>query len=327
MLFNGSNLSEIFEASANGGRVRFAPNLCKIVMGINDTEGIDLDTPGGNRNTTLTHLSSTQAAQTTTHQAGTISGTAGDGHADTVLVNGPNGGDIIDIVGAASSASVVGLPALVNITNSEGANDSLVVSALGGDDGVTATTLPADVIKLTIDGGAGDDSLRGSQGADVLRGGDGDDFVFGDNGNDVASLGAGDDVFQWNPGDGNDTVEGQDGADTMLFFGANVDEKIDISANGGRVTFFRDIASVTMDLDDVEAIDVRALGGADTIVVGDLSSTDVTRIDLDLRGPNRGGDPAAHPATLNGTQAADTPPRAGRPARGHLPSEPSRAET
>ena len=31
-----------------------------------------------------------------------------------------------------------------------------------------------------------------------------------------------------------------------------------------------------MDLDDVERIDVNALGGADNIVVGDLSGTDVT---------------------------------------------------
>ena len=54
--------------------------------------------------------------------------------------------------------------------------------------------------------------------------------MFGDNGNDVALMGAGDDVFQWNPGDGNDTIEGQDGSDTMLFFGANIAENIDIVA-------------------------------------------------------------------------------------------------
>ena len=100
-------------------------------------------------------------------------------------------------------------------------------------------------------------------------------------------MGAGDDVFQWDPGDGNDTLEGQDGTDTMLFFGANVAENIDIVANGGRVLFFRNVANVTMDLDDVESIDFRALGGADNIVVGDLSGTDVTPVGLDLRGPER----------------------------------------
>jgi Ca2+-binding RTX toxin-like protein len=170
---------------------------------------------------------------------------------------------------------------------------------------VTATTLPAGVIKLTIDGGLGDDSLLGSQGADVIRGSDNDDFVFGDNGNDVAFMGAGDDVFQWNPGDGNDTLEGQDGHDSMLFFGANIAENIDVVANGGRVLFLRDVANVTMDMDDVESIEFRALGGSDDVVVGDLSGTDLTRTDLDLRGPNGGGDGAADKITVNGTQGPD----------------------
>jgi Ca2+-binding RTX toxin-like protein len=237
--------------------------------------------------------------------AGTIGGTAGDGAADTVIANATNGDDIIDVFGAGTSVSVLGLAAQINIANSEGANDSLVISGLGGNDAITATTVPAGVTRLTLDGGAGDDTILGSQGADTLRGGDGNDFVFGDNGNDLAELGAGDDVFQWNPGDGNDTLEGQDGTDTMLFFGANIAENINILANGGRVTFFRDIASVTMDLNDMETIEFRALGGADNIVVGDLSGTDVTRIDLDLRGPNGGGDGAADTVTVNATNGAD----------------------
>ena len=305
LLFNGSAGSEIFEASANGGRVRFTRDLGNIVMDLDDVERIDLNALAGTDRVTVNDMSGTDLVEMNVNLAGTLGGNAGDGAADVVIVNGTNGDDIISVVGAGTSVSVLGLPTRVNITASEGANDSLVVNALGGDDGVTATALPADVIKLIVDGGAGDDTLLGSQGADVFRGGDGDDFVFGDNGNDVAFLGAGDDVFQWNPGDGNDTIEGQDGTDTMLFFGANIAENIDIAANGGRVLFVRDIANVTMDLDDVETIEFRALGGADNIVVGDLSGTDVTRIDLDLRGPNGGGDGAADTVTVNGTQGAD----------------------
>ena len=73
---------------------------------------------------------------------------------------------------------------------------------------MTATSLPAGVIKLTVDGGTGEDTVLGSQGADNVLGGDGNDFLFGDNGNDVALMGANDDVFQWNPGDGNDIARG-----------------------------------------------------------------------------------------------------------------------
>ena len=99
-------------------------------------------------------------------------------------------------------------------------------------------------------------------------------------------LGAGDDVFVWNPGDGSDIVEGQAGTDTLLFNGANIAEKIDISANGGRVRFTRDVANITMDLNSVETIDFNALGGADNITVNDLSGTDVSR-STSILGPRR----------------------------------------
>jgi Ca2+-binding RTX toxin-like protein len=306
MLFNGSAGNEIFAASANGGRVLFTRNLGNIVMDLNDVEVIDLNTLGGTDTTTVNDLSGTDVIEININQAGAIGGTAGDGAADVVIVNGTNGNDIIDIFGAGTSTSVLGLSTRVNISISEGANDSLVINALGGNDGVTATTVPAGVIKLTIDGGAGDDTMLGSQGADVFLGGDGNDFIFGDNGNDVAFMGAGNDVFQWDPGDGNDTIEGQDGTDKMLFFGSNASENISINANGGRVIFFRDVANVTMDMDDVENIDFRALGGADNITVGDLSGTDTVNIGLDLRGPNGGGDGAADSVTVNGTNGADT---------------------
>jgi Ca2+-binding RTX toxin-like protein len=305
MLFNGSGGDEQFEASANGGRLRFTRNLGSIVMDTNDVERVDVNALGGADKVTVNDLSGTDVTEVNVNLAGTIGGTAGDGLADTVVTAGTNGADVIDVVGAGTSVSVVGLAARVNVTNSEGANDTLAINAQGGDDHITATTLPAGIARLTIDGGAGDDTILGSQGADTLIGGDGDDFVFGDNGNDIANLGAGDDVFQWDPGDGNDTIEGGDGADKMLFFGANIAERVDIVANGGRVSFIRDIANVTMDLNDVETIEFRALGGEDNIVVGDLSGTDITRVDIDLRGPNGGGDGAADTVTVNGTQGAD----------------------
>jgi Ca2+-binding RTX toxin-like protein len=306
LLFNGSAGDEMFAASANGGRVLFTRNLGNIVMDVDDVEIIDLRALAGADTLTVNDLTGTDVTSINTDLAGAIGGVTGDTRADTIIVNGTNGDDTVDVVGAGTSASVLGLHTQVNISNSEGANDSLVVSTLGGEDGVTATTLPAGVIKLTIDGGANDDSLLGSQGADVLRGGDGDDFTLGDNGDDLAQMGANDDVFQWNPGDGNDTLEGQDGFDTMLFFGANINEDINIAPNGGRVLFTRDIANVVMDMDDVEAIDFRALGGADNVTVADLNGTDVVNTGLDLRGPNGGGDGAADTVTVNGTEDVDT---------------------
>src|SRR5258706_12619204 len=106
-------------------------------------------------------------------------------------------------------------------------------------------------------------------------GGDGNDTIIGGRGNDVLIGGAGNDTFVWNPGDGNDTVEGQGGVDTLQFNGANVSEKIDISANGSRARLTRDVANITMDLNGVERINVDALGGADNITVNDMTGTDV----------------------------------------------------
>ena len=306
MLFNGSAGDEIFAASANGGRVSFTRNLGNIVMDLDGVETIDLNALGGTDTLTVNDLAGTDVTEVNVDLAGAIGGTAGDGAADVVIVNGTNAANTIDVVGAGTSVTVTGLAAQVSITNAEGANDDLVVNGLGGNDTITATALAAGVIGLTIDGGAGNDRMFGSQGADVFLGGTGSDFVFGDNGDDVAFLGAGNDRFQWDPGDGSDTVEGQDGTDELLFNGAGAAENIDIFANGGRAIFFRDVANVTMDLDDVERITFNALGGADNIVVGDMSGTDVSRVTLNLAADGLAADGAADNVTSNGTNGADT---------------------
>src|SRR5438046_3391936 len=115
------------------------------------------------------------------------------------------------------------------------------------------------------------------------------DLVTGGRGNDTALMGAGDDTFVWTPGDGSDTVEGQDGTDTLQFNGANVAEKIDVSANGSRVRFTRDVANIVMDVNGTENVNFVALGGADTITVNNLAGTDAKNVNLDLASPARSG--------------------------------------
>ena len=117
--------------------------------------------------------------------------------------------------GGAGGIDVFGLQASVSILSPEQANDRLTLNALGGADTPDATTLEADGIQLTMNGGLGADRFLGSQGNDLINGGDGDD---------VALMGGGDDTFVWNPGDDNDTLEGQAGNDTMAFNGSNANE-------------------------------------------------------------------------------------------------------
>jgi Ca2+-binding RTX toxin-like protein len=232
----------------------------------------------------------------------------GDGN-DTAEVNGGNGTETFTITangGRVRFDRVDPAPFTLDI----GTTENLVLNAMGGDDIITAGNGLAGLIQLTIDGGAGNDTITGGDGNDVLFGGDGNDVLFGGDGNDVvmggtgndtAQLGNGNDTFVWNPGDGSDAVDGQAGNDTLLFKGANIDENIDISANGGHARLTRNVGTVTMDLDNVETIDVQALGGTDTITVNDLSKTDVKKVNIDLGG----ADGASDTVVLNATNGDD----------------------
>jgi Ca2+-binding RTX toxin-like protein len=188
-----------------------------------------------------------------------------------------------------------------------GTTEKLVLNANAGNDTFSATGNLAALIQITVDGGAGDDTLRGSNGADVLIGGNDNDFIDGNQGDDTALMGAGNDTFQWDPGDGNDIIEGQDGSDVLSFNGANIAEKHEVSANGGRVRFTRDIASIVLDLNDVETINDNVVGGADTLTVNDLTGTDVTSVSFFLAGLVGGsaGDGAADAVVVNGTNGVD----------------------
>ena len=161
---------------------------------------------------------------------------------------------------------MTGLSATVNVVHGDASRDQLAIFALGGNDRIDASALAGrcGASSASTAAPATTRSLGGA-GADVLRGGDGNDTVDGNQGADIALLGAGDDRFVWDPGDGSDVVEGQAGHDAMTFNGANVGEQFDVSANGSRVRFTRDVGAIVMDLAGVEEIDLNALGGADRL--------------------------------------------------------------
>src|SRR5262245_28814046 len=226
--------------------------------------------------------------------------------ADTTEVNGGNGAEVFTVTANGTRVRFDRLtPAPFSIDI--GTTEHLVLNMNGGDDSFSATGNLATLIGVTVDGGTGNDTILGSNGADLLIGGDGNDFIDGNQGNDTALLGAGDDVFQWDPGDGSDIVEGQDGTDTLLFNGAALNEKFEVSANGDRVRFTRDVGNIVMDLNDVETIHVNALGGTDAVTVNDLSGTDVTAVDINLAGTIGGttGDGAVDQTTVNATNGDD----------------------
>ena len=340
VVFNGSNAAEKFEFSANRNRLRFAGASTMNIAGVerfdlrasggadnvvvNDLTGAGL----GQLNADLANdgaadvveiKGSSAANELRVGGAISISGigvavnvsraqAANDklnldpgAGSDRVVVEGTAGNDTIGVAPAATAPHIAvsggpaGLP--IDVVNAE----ALAVESLAGNDTLNGAIGLAVLTQLTLDGGAGNDALNGGDGNDTLRGGSENDAIDGNRGDDTGLLGAGDDSFTWDPGDGSDKVEGEAGTDTMIFNGAGVAENFDFSASGNRLKFFRDVANITMDVDDTERVDLRALGGIDNTVVNDLSATDVKNIVLDLA-----TDAAVDTTTVNGTAGNDT---------------------
>src|SRR4051812_28029436 len=239
------------------------------------------------------------AAYTANVQNGTLKVT-GDGASDKLALrlNGP----------APNTLQVdVGEDGTTDFSFDRTTFTAIDVLADGGDDEIrvdqSGGTFTDETV--TMNGGAGDDTLIGGAGADVMLGGAGEDFADGNIGADKASLGAGNDRFQWDPGDGSDVVDGQGGSDLLDFNGSNIGENIDVSANGDRVRFTRNVAAITMDLDGIERVSFRALGGADTVTVNDLAGTSTKTVDVDLNATGGGGDGAADTVIARGTDTDD----------------------
>jgi Ca2+-binding RTX toxin-like protein len=192
MVFNGANVAENIDISANGGRVRFFRNIASVTMDLDDVESIDFKALGGADNVVVNDLSGTDVTEVNTGLA--AAGGVGDAQLDNVVVNATNGDDVIFVAGDASGVASIGLAAQVNITGAEAANDRLTLNMLAGDDVVDASGLAATAIQLTVNGGDGSDVLIGGDGNDTLIGGAGDDVLIGGPGLDILDGADGDDI-------------------------------------------------------------------------------------------------------------------------------------
>jgi Ca2+-binding RTX toxin-like protein len=184
-------------------------------------------------------------------------------------------------------------------------DETVRLNGRGGDDSLTGMNSSDAVAALFLDGGDGADTLVGRNFADVLIGGDGPDTIDGNQGADHVSGDAGDDVINWDPGDGNDSIEGGADTDRFVFRGSNIGELIDIGAPNGRLIVSRNVGTVSVDLGGVETIDVRLSGGHDIIAVNDLSTTEVSDVQVDLAAAGGGGDAIDDIVLVLGTAADD----------------------
>jgi hypothetical protein len=104
--FNGSNIGEQIQLSANGPRLLLTRNITIGNLTGTDVKTVDIDLDA--------------------------SAGGGDTAAETITVAGTDGRDVVQVTRAGSQVSVAGLPAETRIVGSEPTNDTLTVQTLDG---------------------------------------------------------------------------------------------------------------------------------------------------------------------------------------------------
>jgi Ca2+-binding RTX toxin-like protein len=152
MRFNGANVPEQVELSANGNRLKFFRTQANITMDTAGVERVDFNALGGADLVTVNDLTGTGVSGVNVDLAGTLGGASGDGQADRIVVNATNGDDAIDVSGDAQALKVSGLAPTIKVLHHEAANDRLEINTLAGRDTVNTIGLAAGAIRLFVDG-------------------------------------------------------------------------------------------------------------------------------------------------------------------------------
>ena len=166
---------------------------------------------------------------------------------------------------------------LSDVTVDSGAGNDTITTGAGKD--TIATAAGND----TVTAGSGNDTITAGADDDTVTGGDGDDTVKGGVGPDTLSGGLGRDALSGN--DGNDTLTGGDGADWLA--PGEGDDGVDGNAQRDTVSFHDATAPVDVDLragtsstgtDDDVLVSIENVEGSDLIdtVQGTLGNNRVT---------------------------------------------------
>ena len=152
MLFNGATGNETVTMSAVGERLLFFRTQGNVRMDTDGVEIVDFNALTGADSITVNDLSGTDVTQTNVDLAGTLGGANGDNAQDSVVVNGTEGVDTIDIARSGSAADVTGLATAVSVEHAD-QGDSLSIDTRGGDD-ITSVSGVAGVLQVLLDGQA-----------------------------------------------------------------------------------------------------------------------------------------------------------------------------
>ena len=292
---SGSDESEEFTLQANGAQARIARDTGPATTDSTAIETFDVAAGGGQDLVDIGDLAPTAVTNVKADLG------AFDSDRDQIALQGSDQSDSIAVRPFNDDVRVEQLGRTVQIQGARAADDRLTVSGRGGPDFINADVDAGARIALTLDGGAGTDSITGSNAADTLLGGPDRDVVTGRKGDDVVDLGDGDDSFTRSPQDGFDRVEGGAGDDGLSAAGTAANDVMEISGLLAR-TRVRDGLSGEANLGSVEAIDVNPFSGTDNVNVQDLTGTPTRTVNVRLNT----ADLRVDTVTAIGSTAADS---------------------
>ena len=148
LAFNGSNGDELMSLTADGTSSVFLRSPGTIRMDLDGVERLDLATFGGADAVAIGDLSGTDL---TVADIG-LSSAAGTGDAkvDTVVVNGTDRADRVDVAAQAGSVDVTGLTGETVVRGGE-PTDRLEIDTFEGDDSVTVDDAARALLDITVD--------------------------------------------------------------------------------------------------------------------------------------------------------------------------------
>ncbi len=205
--------------------------------------------------------------------------------ADKITVRGQDAGETITIAGNSNLLQVFGngIPSIAGISTSE-----LTIEGKGGNDAINASslnTVALPPVALTLDGGAGNDTITGSAGADTILGGEGNDTV-------LYKVGAGADTING----GSETGASNPDYDVLKIDGDAVQRSFNIAkATSGTdivagvnatdiLVSYTGANGATVRADEIERIEVTLGSAGDSISVGDLSGTAIAPTTVAING-------------------------------------------
>jgi len=148
LAFNGSDADEQMSLAANGASAVFLRSPGNIRMDLDGVERLDLAAFGGADTVTVDDLTGTDVTVAEIDLASTAG--TGDTKTDTVVVNGSDRADRVDVSAYADAVDVAGLNARTVIAGSE-PTDRLEINTLAGNDRVDVTEAAAALIGILVD--------------------------------------------------------------------------------------------------------------------------------------------------------------------------------